>query len=534
MTMTISPTHITITDALKNKALFGPFYFGASWNRWKSVFKGAFAEPLTTTELELFREVAGRDPPSRRVKTLACIVGRGGGKDATASFAAAYAAMSFDPKAARLRPGELAYVLCLAVDKGQASIVFGYIRALFEKIPALKAMARNIGSDSIELSNSVVIQVTTNSFRSIRGRSILCAIFDEVSFWRDDSAAYASPDSEVAGAVRPGMARVPNSMLIMISSAHRRSGILYDKWKTSYGKDDPDCLVVRGTTLQFNPLFDQAIIDADLAEDPARYEAEYNSEWRDDLSSFVDRLQLERCVHRGMLGRSPQDGVSYFAFTDTSSGRNDSFTACIAHREIHNGVMRVVIDYIYVKQVQADKFDPSVACAEVAALLKIYRITEITGDRYAIGFVDGHFKKLGINYIESKLNKSEIFLNFLPMIMSAQVLLLDHPKGLAEIAALERRTTPADRDKVSKPKGGHDDIANSIAGVAVLAALNFEQPIYIGPPILVHKDGTSSLDSMPGAVAPDSTAEWYRWQGNGGGSGFSAGAWGSIGTREFP
>jgi hypothetical protein len=439
--------------------------------------------------------------------------------------------MSFDPKAARLRPGELAYVLCLAVDKGQASIVFGYIRALFEKIPALKAMAKNIGSDSIELSNSVVIQVTTNSFRSIRGRSILCAIFDEVSFWRDDSAAYASPDSEVAGAVRPGMARVPNSMLIMISSAHRRSGILYDKWKTSYGKADDDTLVVRGTTLQFNPLFDQAIITADLAEDPARYEAEYNSEWRDDLSSFIDRLQLERCVHRGMLGRSPQDGVSYFAFTDTSSGRNDSFTACIAHREIHNGVMRVAIDYIYVKQVQADKFNPSVACAEVAALLKTYRVTEITGDRYAIGFVDDHFKKLGIRYVESKLNKSEIFLNFLPLIMSGQVLLLDHQKGLAEIAALERRTAPSDRDSVSHPKGGHDDIANSIAGVAVLAALNFEQPVYLGPPVLVRKDGTSSLDGMAGDTR-STEQKFYDYYGSGmGSSGIAAANWGTIGTR---
>jgi hypothetical protein len=290
MTINTNLSHISIADALRSKQLFGRFFLGASWNRWVAVIKAAYAEPLTAAELIEFHEVADRDPPKRRVKTLACVVGRGGGKDSIASFCATYAAMNFDPKTSKLRPGEQAYVVCIAVDRDQAGIVFKYIRALFEEIPTLAAMVKSIASDTIELNNRVTIQVTTNSFRSIRGRSILCAIFDELAFWRDDSARSANPDVEVAGAISPGLARVPNSMLIMISSAHRRSGLLYDRYKTFYGKDDDSTLVVRGTTMQFNSSFDQSIIDRDLAEDSARFSAEYLSEWRDDLSSFLDRL----------------------------------------------------------------------------------------------------------------------------------------------------------------------------------------------------------------------------------------------------
>ena len=53
--------------------------------------------------------------------------------------------------------------------------------------------------------------------------------------------------------------------------------ILYQKWKDHYGKNDDDVLVVRGTTMQFNPSFNRQIIDAALEQDPQRYGAEYLS-----------------------------------------------------------------------------------------------------------------------------------------------------------------------------------------------------------------------------------------------------------------
>jgi hypothetical protein len=43
----------------------------------------------------------------------------------------------------------------------------------------------------------------------------------------------------------------------MISSAHRRSGLLYSRWSRYYGKAEDDVLVVKGTTLDFNPSFDR-------------------------------------------------------------------------------------------------------------------------------------------------------------------------------------------------------------------------------------------------------------------------------------
>ncbi|MGB3746000.1 MAG: hypothetical protein WBD11_15975 [Xanthobacteraceae bacterium] len=80
---------------------------------------------------------------------------------------------------------------------------------------------KHIGDDSIELRNRVVIEVHTNSYRTVRGRSLLCVICDEVAFWRSEDSA--SPDVETAGAVQPGLGRIRGSMLILISTAHKRS-----------------------------------------------------------------------------------------------------------------------------------------------------------------------------------------------------------------------------------------------------------------------------------------------------------------------
>jgi len=150
------------------------------------------------------------------------------------------------------------------------------------------------------LSNRVVIEVHTNSYRSVRGRSLLCAIFDEVAHWKDESTS--TPDVETYAAVTPGLARVPNSMLVLISTAHRRSGLLWNRFKDHYGKES-DVLVVKGTTLQFNPTFDAATIEAAIQSDPQLYGAEYNSEWRSDLQAFVSRDAVEACVVEGRYER---------------------------------------------------------------------------------------------------------------------------------------------------------------------------------------------------------------------------------------
>ena len=154
---------------------------------------------MTADEIAAFKEVAGgRDPPEQRVSEAVFIAGRGAGKDLVASLIVTNMAVNFNPRG-KLRPGEQVYVLAVAVDRDQASILTKYVQAYFEQVPALDALVKSIDRNGVTLKNGVTIIVATNSYRSIRGRSLLACVFDEVAFWRDEESAI--PDTEVTAAV---------------------------------------------------------------------------------------------------------------------------------------------------------------------------------------------------------------------------------------------------------------------------------------------------------------------------------------------
>jgi hypothetical protein len=452
----------TLIDFIDDPAILGPHFEGPSWDRWRAVLKATFALPMTERDLALFREVAGdRTPPTKPVRELVAAVGRGGGKDSIAAALAAYIAATGD--FSRLRPGERGTVLTLAVDRPQASIAFNYVRGYFEQVPLLSALVERIGDDFVDLKTGAEVVVGTNSMRSVRGRTIAAAIYDEVAFWRDD--AYANPDAEVDAAVSPGLMRFPGSLKILISSVHRRSGLLYDRVAQHYGKDGDDVLVVMGESLQFNETLDRAEIERQLAADYERAAAEYLSKWRDDLTNFLDRALIEAATDPGVVVRPPQPGVRYIAFTDPSGGRGDSFACAIAHVEGN----AIVLDALYERRAP---FDPTTVVADIAALLRSYGLSEVTGDRYAAEWVVSGFAREGITYRASERDKSSIFLDVLPLFTSGRIRILDEPRLHHQLIALERRTTRTGRDIVSHPdhQNAHDDLANAMAGAATLAA----------------------------------------------------------------
>jgi hypothetical protein len=66
--------------------------------------------------------------------------------------------------------------------------------------------------------------------------------------------------------------------------------------------------------------------------------------------------------------------------------------------------------------------------------------------------------------------KSDLYLELGPNVLSRRVELLDHPRLIAQLAALERRTGRGGRDTVDHPATAHahDDVANGAALVLVL------------------------------------------------------------------
>src|SRR5262245_58329037 len=219
-------------------------------------------------------------------------------------------------------------------------------------------------------------------------------------------------------------------MLFVISSVHKRNGLLYQKIRDCHGKDDESTLAAMGSTLQFNPSFDKSIIERDLEKDPERFSAEYLCRWRDDFLSFIDRGLLDAVTDKAVLVRAPQPGVRYIAGCDASGGRNDSFTAAISHRE-RDG--RIVLDALFWRKAP---FNPSEVVADVASLLREYKTVQVTGDKYAAGWTVEAFAKNQIRYVQSECDRSAVYMDCLPLFTSGRARLLDNPKLISQFASL--------------------------------------------------------------------------------------------------
>jgi len=63
------------------------------------------------------------------------------------------------------------------------------------------------------------------------------------------------------------------------------------------------------------------------------------------------------------------------------------------------------------------------------------------------------------------LAKSDLYTDFLPLLTSGLVELVDQPRLIAQIVGLERRTARSGRDSIDHGPGGNDDLANVVAGV---------------------------------------------------------------------
>lgn len=442
---------VSILDAMTDAKLFGAHFAAPSWDPWRTALRVLFGLPLEEDELKRYRECTGREElPTESAREAWFVVGRRGGKSIIAALVAVFLACF---RTYRLAPGERATVMVIAADRRQARVVFRYLRALLDA-PLLRSLVARETAESIDLTNGVTLEVHTASFRRIRGYSVAAAILDEVSFWPTEDSA--EPDHEVVNALRPAMATIPGSLLLGISSPYARRGVLFDAFAKHYGQAG-DVLVWKAPSRTMNATIPEDVVERAFTEDPEAASAEWGAEFRRDVEAFVSREAVQACVVSGRLELGPLPGFDRWAFCDPSGGSSDSMTLAIAHREQDLAILDCV------REVRPP-FSPESVVREFGDVLKRYALHQVQGDRYGGLWISEQFKRHGIYYRPAEKTKSDIYRELLPMLNSGQVELLDHPRLVAQLLGLERRTSRGGRDSIDHAPRAHDDVANAAAG----------------------------------------------------------------------
>src|SRR6266404_1162372 len=453
-----------IIEAMRNETLFGKWFkrglFRDSWRNWYVFLAALFGLGLDAEARAIYKQFTGRDDvPTEQVSESWLICGRRSRKSLVAALIAVFLAV-FRDYTSYLAPGEVATIMVIAADRKQARVVLGYIFGFFDTIPILSQMIESRTKESVTLTGRVRVEVHTASFRALRGYTVACAILDEVAFF--PSGDSASPDEEIVTALRPAMATIPGALLLGISSPYAKRGVLYEAFTAHFGKAGAPALVWKADTRSMNPTVSKATIAMAYLRDSAAADSEYGANFRSDISGFISREVVEARIISGRFELPRVAGVSYTAFVDPSGGSADSFTLSIGHRESDKAILDCVRETVA-------PFSPENVVSEFAQVLKSYGIGTVIGDAYAGSWPREQFQKRGIEYKVSDRTRSEIYLSFLPMMMSGTVQLLDNARLASQLLGLERRTARSGKDSIDHSPGLHDDIANSVAGVLVEA-----------------------------------------------------------------
>jgi hypothetical protein len=465
---------VNILHAVADPKLFGAspvFADLTSWRPWLTFLAASYGLPLDAEGAALFCKATGRsryDPPPGGWAEAVAIVGRQAGKTRVGALLAAFEA-AFAPRSG---DGEL-YALLLAQDhRAAVRTAFAYLRGLFDSSPILRATVVRETSDTLDLANGLRVACYPCRPASVRGLRARLVVLDELAFFRS-SEGFAA-DVEMLRAVRPCLATTAGK-LVVLSSPYGQSGALWELHRKHFGRDDSPVLVWQADAPTMNATLPANYLERMRDEDAEAYRSEVLGEFRAGLATLLDPDALAPCVATGRLELPPAQGVRYEAFVDPSGGRSDAFTLAIGHASGESSESCAIVDLV---RGWPAPFNPSGVVAEIAELLRAYRVHTVVGDRYGGEWPREQFRVHGIEYALAEKPKSDLYLELLAAVNSGRVELPEHPVLLRELRGLERRRGSSGRDRVDHAPGSHDDHADAVSGLVQLLGVQREPFIF--------------------------------------------------------
>jgi hypothetical protein len=446
------------------QAIADPQLLGASpalrdlstWKWWFTFLAAVYGLPLDAEGEERFCKATGRsryNPPPGGWPEVVCIVGRQAGKTLIGSLIVAFESAFAETKRS---DGELYSVLVAQDWRASIRASFSYIKGLLEASPVLRGLVTNATTDTLDLRNGQRVATYPCRPAGVRGIRARCVVCDELAFYK--SSEGNAVDVEMLRSVRPALA-MSGGKLIAISSPYGQAGALWDLHRKNFGRDHSSTLVWQSDAPTMNPSLPADYLARMREDDPEAHASEVLGQFRPGLAQLLDPEALAACVRADHRELPPASGVEYVAFTDPSGGRSDAWGLSIAHKSDGE---RIVVDLV---RAWPPPFNPTGVVEEIVDLLRGYRITSVTGDRYGGEFPVEHFRKQGVEYRLADRDRSALYLGLLPLVNSGSIELPDDPTTLRELRMLERRRGLSGRDRVDHPRGAHDDRANSVAGV---------------------------------------------------------------------
>lgn len=179
-------------------------------------------------------------------------------------------------------------------------------------------------------------------------------------------------------------------------------------------------------------------------------------------ASYAGRGTINNCIASGRTVIEFNNSVRYSAFFAVPGSTSDRPALAIAHLSQDNTAILDLLEE-FPSNTNLDE-----VIIQVAATLKKYELVKVEGDHFAGVWPKEYFSKYGVIYEPIKLTQSEVYRDFMPLLSSGEVELLDNPKLIMQFNALERSVTKVGRDSVGTSLS--DNLARAVSSLIVTAS----------------------------------------------------------------
>jgi len=410
--------------------------------------------PLERKQARIYRKLTSnkREFEAGSSKTEAVwVLGARSGKSLLASIIALYEATR-NKWQDYLSKGEFGYIVVIATRQKQAEqIIQANCSRLIENSPALSGVVQELYQTELTLTNNMkIISLPCNSTAG-RGLPIACFVLDECGHFYTEGI---KADQTIYDSLRPRMAQFPGAKVVLISTPAAKQGLLWNFF--SEGFSVPSRWTAQSDTRTINPEIPEKFIKLEYKRDIDYARREFGAEFAEKIESFFSYEVLQNSFT--LVGSLPyRENFDYSLGIDQSglSGR-DRFALAISHREED----KVLVDHVEAWETK----DSDIILADVGKLTEGYRLSKVSIDKYAKGWVSQALNKLGLE-VEIRPSMAEIYTNLKSLLIAQKVRLPDNPdlrKALSNTQAFYGRNNALSIGH-QRSAAGHSDLADAVA-----------------------------------------------------------------------
>lgn len=418
---------------------------------WGKEFTSTSAEAASWSALERAKRLP---PVAKRVAAAVC--GRGSGKSLLGGTRVLHLAMTVD--VSRLAAREIAFCPVVAPDLDTAQQVVRFALGAAERLGLQISQRQNGGESGFTINRAggkkvrIVARSASVGGRSIRGRSMPCAVLDEACFFRDSK--HKVNDQDIYDALLPRI--MPGGQLIILSSPWIEAGLLYDLWRRNY--DHPlDALVAHAPTslMRTDDVDVLAAIDVERQVDPEKCARERDAQFMTSIvNAFFDaRAIADMLTHQEFdpIQNSTRTVGGDFAFRKNAT----SFAAIQTYGKGGvDGDATYETLGLYERLPRGTPLKPSEICSDAIEFAKDVGCDEIVADGHYRETIAEYLHNAKLSHIiapEGAQGKAEVYQVARSLIHEGKVKL---PIAFRGDAGLTEKLLRQMREVVSRPLAG--------------------------------------------------------------------------------